>query len=341
MFQIPTWEMFPEIPAARLRSDHRKNPAVYFCEIGAQFSDTVKSWMPVDQLMKCVNLDLKPKLRGNPKTVYFMGIDVGLKNDPTAITVMHIEPIKREIYNASGEVIDEVIVPKYELDKQVTLQAGKVERKNKNVDYKTVNSDTISEFLDFDSIGDSVEQLCKDFYIEKGLFDQYTGAPLLQNLTKRGFTQFEMTYFDRRFSSEIYNNFLISVIDEAVILYDDWEDKQFEEGKHGPFISEIIDLQSEFISKYITIVHAPEVEGKHDDRSDSYVRALWCATQYLNKNATMYNRSLLSQQQAANNANAMSASRYHRMNHRYSPERRVYKKDSPYSIFSKRMAGRK
>lgn len=341
MFQIPSWEMFPGIDSTELREKHRRNPAVYMCEMGAQFSDTVKSWMPVDQLMKCVDPVMKPKLRGSPKTVYFMGIDIGLKNDPTAISVLHIEPTKKHIYNASGDIIDEVIVPKYELDKQITLQAGKIEKKNKNVNYKTVTSESISEFLDFEVIGDSVEQLAKDFYIEKGLFDQYTGPPLMQNLTKRGFTQFEMTYFDRRFSSEIYNNFLINVIDESVILYDDWEDMPIEDGKHGPFISEIIDLQSQFISKYITIVHAPEVEGKHDDRSDSYVRALWCATQYLNKNATMFNRSLLSQHQAANNAVNYLAGRYHRMNHRHSPERRVHKKESPYSVFTKKMGGRK
>lgn len=341
MFQIPTWEMYPGIDSSELREKYRRNPAVYFCEIGGQFSDTVKSWMPVDQLKKCIDPNLKPKLRGKPNTIYFMGIDIGLKNDPTAISVLHIEPVKKPIYNSSGNVIDEIVVPKYELDKQIILQAGKNSKKDKNIDNTVVTSESISEFLDFEIIGDNVEQLAKDFYVEKGLFDQYTGPPLMQNLTKRGFTQFEMTYFDRRFSSEIYNNFLINVIDEAIILYDDWEDKQIEEGKHGPFISEIIDLQSQFISKYITIVQAPEVEGKHDDRCDSYVRALWCATQYLNKNSTMFNRSVTNQMQSANNNMSSLAMRYHKFNHRHSPERRAFKRESPYSVFTKKIGGRR
>ena len=37
---------------------------------------------------------------------------------------------KQESYS---DVIDEIIVPKYELDKQVILQAGKIEKKDKNV----------------------------------------------------------------------------------------------------------------------------------------------------------------------------------------------------------------
>lgn len=337
MFQIPTWEMYPGIDSSELREKHRRNPAVYACEIGAQFSDTVKSWMPVDQLLKCVNPTLKPKLRGAPKTVYFMGIDVGLKDDPTAISILHIEPTKKPIYNASGTLVDEVVVPKYELDLQVTLQVEKKDKKNQNQSYQTVDSELISDYLDFDTITDKIQSLCKDFYIQKGLFDQLTGPNLMQNLTKRGFTQFEMMYSNRTNASEIYNNFLVNIIDEAIILYDDHEGKIIEEGKYGPFISEIIGLESQYVSKYITIVQAPKGEGFHDDRCDSFVRALWCATQFLNKNVTMFNNSTIAQHQAATHAANLLAGRYQKRNHRFSPERRVYKKDSPYSVFTKKM----
>jgi hypothetical protein len=219
--------------------------------------------MPRDQFLKCVVPDLKPKMRGKPRTSYFMGVDIGLKKDMTAFSVVHIEPCREPIFDLEGRVVDEVIVPKYELDYQEIMQAG-------HGDYKGM------EFLDFDMISERIEAICKEFSVQKGLFDQYNGVPLKQSLDKKGLTQFEMMYFDRRINSDIYNNFILQVIDGKIRVYDEGGTTD----KHGEFVSEVLDLQSEYSSKYITLVAAPEVEGKHDDRSDSFVRALWCATQW-------------------------------------------------------------
>lgn len=278
MFQIPTWELFSEVDPSELRERFRRNQDVYWCEYGAQFSDTVKSWMNHDAFIKCIEPTLKPKIRGIPRVPHFMGVDIGLKNDQTAISIIHIENTQEPVFNIDGKVIDEITVPKYELDYQEVIQAGVGE-----------HADRV--FLDFDAIADRIVALCNDFYVHEGFFDQYNGIPLKQRLDKLGMSQFEMAYFDRRINSELYNNFMLQTIDGKLRLYDEppkkpeagqlASTKEGLEYKYGPFVAEVLELQSETISKYLTLVFAPQIEGKHDDRSDSFVRALWKATQYL------------------------------------------------------------
>lgn len=324
MFQIPTWELYPTIDSSELRERFRRNPDVFWCEIGAQFSETVKSWMPHDPFLKCIIPELAEKMRGNPRTPYFMGVDVGLKKDPTAITVLHIENTVESVLDMHGNVIDEISVPKYELDKQVTLMAGEGDQQGQ-------------EFLDFDLIADTIEEICKEFSVHKGLFDQYNGVPLKQALEKKGLNQFEMKYFDRRINSEIYNNFLLQVIDGKLRLYD--TKPRAEDLKHGEFITEVLELESRYISKYITEVEAPQQEGKHDDRSDSFVRALWCATEFLTDKGDQGNTSLLqSQHYQPSDYNSFMNRR--RQSHRYVPDRQARKHNSPFNVFFNKRGGR-
>jgi len=314
MFQVPTWEMYPDIDSSELRERYRRNPDVYWCEIGAKFSDTVKSWMPREQLLRCVEPDLKPKMRGTPRTLHFMGVDIGLKKDMTAFSVVHIEHFKEPVFDLNGNLIDEVIVPKYEMDYQEVMQAGK-------------GSYAGMEFLDFDMISERIESICREFSIQKGLFDQYNGVPLKQALDKKGLNQFEMMYFDRRINSELYNNFMLQVIDGKLRLFDEGATSD----KNGEFISEVLDLQSEYISKYITLVAAPEIEGKHDDRSDSFVRALWCATQWAVQKGSMD----ISSTAVYDSANASQTIRKQTFGTSYiDPKRNLRRKNSsPYSVF--------
>lgn len=327
MFQIPTWELYPDVNSSELREKFRRNPDVYWCEIGAKFSDTVKSWMPRDAFLKCVDTNLKPKIRGVPRVPHFMGIDIGLKKDPTAITILHVENTKTPIYNASGEVIDEVPSVKYEMDHQETMLAGTGDHAGR-------------EFLDFDAIADRIEKLSKDFPIHKGLFDQYNGIPLMQTLQKKGLTQFEMVYFDRRFNSEIFNNFMLQVIDGKLVMYDVKEDgTPLGENEHGEFVSEVLELQSHMISKYITEVFAPEMEGKHDDRADSFARALWCATEHLTKNRSYQPDPGLQQLlQGASSYNLFQMRKA--KHHMYVNERRAMRQNSPLQVFFNRKGRR-
>lgn len=340
MFQIPSWELWSDIDSSMLRESHRRNPDIFWCEYGAQFSDTVKAWMPHEPFIECIVPELSKKMRGKPRTHYFMGIDVGLKKDPTCITVTHIEYIKEPIYNADNQIIDEIVIPKYEMDCQETMKAGEGEFEG-------------AEYLDFDMIADRVELICKEFAITKGLFDQYNGVPLKQRLDKKGFPQFELVYFDRRLNSEIYNNWLVNTIDGRIRIYDEPPAPGKEKDpslitigdtnkKYGPFVSEVLQLQSQFISKYITMVFAPQMEGYHDDRSDSFARSLWLATEFLTK--TKGAGEHVTAQQAKEQLESHTYNKYRMMKMRgrlfagYRTYREVRRPQSAHSVF---MGGRR
>jgi len=330
MFQIPSWELWDGIDSSMLREAHRRNPDVFWCEIGAQFSDTVKAWMPHDAFIECIDPGLKKKMRGKPRTPYFMGVDIGLKKDMTAISITHVEYVKEPIFNVNNQIIDEITIPKYELDCIEVMQAGVGEFEG-------------AQFLDFDQIGERIADLCKEFSIHKGLFDQYNGVPLKQNLDKKGLMMFDMVYFDRRLNSEIYNNWLLAVIDGKLRIYDE-PPAEGSDKKFGPFVTEVMQLQSQFISKYITIVQAPEMEGCHDDRSDSFARSLWLASEYLTK--TKGAGEATSQQQAQAQMEAHTYNHYKMMKMRgrayagYSTHREVRRPNSAYSVFFNRRGRR-
>jgi hypothetical protein len=80
-------------------------------------------------------------------------------------------------------------------------------------------------------------------------------------------------------------------------------------------------------------VFAPEIEGKHDDRSDSFVRALWCATEWLTKNKDNSGQFLPSMQFTENaNSLRMYQAKKQRpyMNQRTGMSN---SRTSPYSVF--------
>jgi hypothetical protein len=73
----------------------------------------------------------------------------------------------------------------------------------------------------------------------------------------------------------MFQNFKNLMLDKKVTLYD-WPIPEGED--HSAHIAELLELQAEFISKYVIKVEAPKIEGKHDDLSDALIRMVWTAT---------------------------------------------------------------
>jgi hypothetical protein len=80
----------PTVDSSVLRDEKKRNPALFDCEYGAKFSDTVSSWMDEQTLNKIISdrLPINPK-NGKRGVEYFMGIDYAGKNDGAAITIAH------------------------------------------------------------------------------------------------------------------------------------------------------------------------------------------------------------------------------------------------------------
>ena len=242
--QAPSWEINPTISSKYLRKKYKEDPANFLVEFGAEFSDRLHGWIRrEDDLLQCIDVTRKPRKVGIARQPHFMGIDIGLVNNGTAIAIVHLE--------------DDLIV----LD-------------HLDVRYAGVGPYRDMDQLDFESIADWITDLSKKFYIWKGSFDQREGLPLEQALRKRGLQQFEMEYASRDKNSKMYQTFKLLMLDKKLSLYDypilDGEE-------HCDYINELLSLQEKRLSKYQIEVSAPNLPGKFDDQADALARAVWLA----------------------------------------------------------------
>ena len=242
--QAPSWEINPTISGKYLRKKYKEDPSKFLVEFGSEFSDRLHGWIRRDDdLLDCVDPDLRPRGSGVGRIPHFMGVDLGLVNNGTAISIVHLEK--------------DVIVLDY------------IE-----VRYAGVGPYHSMDQLDFESLADWIEELCKKFYVWRGSFDQREGLPLEQNLRRRGLQQFEMEYSSRDKNSKAYQAFKLLLLDKKIKLYD-WPIA--EDDDHCEYIQELLDLQEKRLSKYQIEVSAPDMPGKFDDQADALARAVWMA----------------------------------------------------------------
>jgi hypothetical protein len=251
--QAPTWEVNPTVPASEFEKHYMKDPAVFFTEYGGEFTDRTRGWIEKEEdLINCIDPTLRPKTSGASRVAHFLGLDLGLVGDGTAIAIGHLD--------TSGKII---------LDLVDQIKAGEGRYRD-------------MERLDFDAVADWILELSKRFYITEGIFDQWAGIPLEQALAKRGLKQFKATQMTKIVNSEIYNNFKNMMWDNRLVLYDFPKENN---DSHCSYIQELLELQAEQHTKYIISVEAPKVEGKHDDRSDALARMIWIASQKISNQA--------------------------------------------------------
>jgi hypothetical protein len=181
---------------------------------------------------------------------HFIGIDVGLVNDASAVAIGHI--------NDQQQIVLDLI-------DQIKAGEGQYAR---------------CERLEFDDVVEWIFQLSRKFYLSHGIFDQWSGIPFEQALIKRGLRQLQSEHFTKQLNSEVYRNFKDMMWDKRIVLYD-WPIESGHE--HCSYIEELLELQAEFHSKYVTEVHAPNMDGKHDDRSDALTRMIWLASQHVGR----------------------------------------------------------
>lgn len=249
--EAPTWEVNPTIPASEFEKHYLKDPGVFLTEYGGQFTDRTRGWIEREEdLLVCVDKNLRPQVRGIPRRPYFLGLDLGLKGDGTAAAIGHI---------------DEQSKIKVDLIDQIKAGEGKY-----------IDQDR----LDFDDVADWVKDLTTRFYIAEGIFDQWYGIAFEQAMKKRGLMQMRSVQMTKPISSQMFQNFKNMLWDKRLLIYDF---PILPNENHSIHIKELLELQARFHSKYITTVEAPNVEGKHDDLSDALVRMVWVAANRLLK----------------------------------------------------------
>lgn len=251
--QAPTWEVNPTVPSGTFEASYFKDPRVFATEFGAEFTDRTRGWIPDSKdLLACVDTTLRPKARGPIRAPHFMGLDVALVNDYTAVAIGHLDE--------QGNVV---------LDYIDRIRAG---------EGKYVKQ----ERLEFDDIADWIYDLSKKFYIARGVFDQWAGIPMEQALQKKGLKQMEAVHHTRQLTSQMFQNFKDMMYDTRLVLYN-WPPPEREGQENCDYIEELLGLQEEVISKYIILVEAPRGGDRHDDYADALVRMVWLATTHAGK----------------------------------------------------------
>jgi hypothetical protein len=271
MLQAPTWEVNPTVPADYYRGEYNRSPEKFHCEFGAQFSDSIKSWIDDQEAFKrCIDPELRPETRGRPKQVHFLGMDLALKEDRTSIVLTRpeddrIKLVYHEEWQASTKWTD--LNPHLE---EPMHPFG-----------KTLES---VEVLDFDAITEWIEELCRRFYVEEGMFDQWSGYALEQALQKKGLARIHTQKFSSIESSAMFESWKQMMYYEKHWLYNYPSSMNSQTSNvFAPYLKELLELEAHKKSKHIIDVEAPQIRGKHDDFSDAFIRSSWLSMQKVSK----------------------------------------------------------
>lgn len=250
--QAPTWEVNPTIPAREYDKHFRIDPEIFHIEYGAQFSDKTRSWIEREEdLEACIDLKLAPKVNAPALTPHFIGIDVGLKQDGSALAIGHIDEHKNIV-----------------LDVMDWIRPGDP---GPYVDLEHIPLDEISKW---------VQGYTRKFYIVEGIFDQYVGIVFEDELKKKGISNLHSVHMTKNLNSDIFKNFKTLMYERRLALFN----YPLPQGQaYCDYIEELLRLQATRHSKHVVTVEAPNLKGHHDDRSDALVRMVWVASQHLGK----------------------------------------------------------
>jgi len=264
MIQAPSWEVNPKnVPSAYLRTKYREDRDNYEREFGAQFSDKISGWLEDAHLRKAIVPELQPKLAGIPGVPTFMGIDLGLTTNGTAICITavnqehEIELLFADVWYPTAAIIDPI--------------------------YSSYVKNM--ETLSFEKIADWIAELVHKYNVRDGIFDQWTGEPLKQLLAKKRVTCLRMLSFSRDLKSKIYQNFKLMLLDKKLRLFNTGRIKDAETGtqEDSPLIVELLRLQRKIYAGNLAVVNKSDIPGYQDDLSDALVRSVYAATENLDQ----------------------------------------------------------
>ncbi len=249
MVQLYSSLMNPTIDSDFLKIEYKKNKKSFNCEYGAEFSDSSSNWVedPI-KFDECVNKKVTTsQIKGLTHGEYFMGIDLGLKNDSTAISIVHKEE------------------DKYILDYSECWFSGSSDVWTlPNSIYHQSNKEWAGyDIIPIKEIAKKIEHLCQWFPIRRGSFDQWAaGYPLLEELETLGISNIFMDNYSAGVTRQMWERLKTLYEDQSLDLFN-----------HPVLIKELKILENSQTGKNIK-VQAPQRAGYHDDISDSYARAI-------------------------------------------------------------------
>jgi hypothetical protein len=302
--QAPTWEVNPTISAEVFQEYYAEDPRVFYTEFGAEFTDRTLGWLEdPEDLFACIDKHARPRSRGQARRPYFMGFDLGLVNDASAMAIVHINEENKIVLDYVGQI-----------------KAGEGEF-------------TDRDRLEFEDVAAWIQRMSRMFNIRSGLFDQWNAIPLEQALAKKGLQQIKSEHMSAQKNSEIYQILKSMIWDKRLVLYDisDREKRRLQElekpiPEHLEYIQQLLELQAEYKSKYVISVQAPQSDGKHDDYPDALSRAVYLASQQMGKLRHIAGVHRQGQQASKQSARVRRANRRQRMLGGSDPKRQIQRK---------------
>lgn len=254
MYNMYTCMINPTVDSSVLRDEKKRNPALFDCEYGAKFSDTVASWMDNATISKVINekLSINPK-SGKRGVEYYMGIDYAGKNDGAAISIVHKE---------GDKIILDYADVYYGSQSDVWWE-------NHNKTYDNVNKLFSGyDIIPLQGFADEIKRLNEIFPIKYGWFDQFNGYGLMEMLKQRGLYQFEMKSINAGLNMQMYQYAKEMICSELIEI-----------PNHPILIPEMLTLEESKNGAKVS-VEAPKRTGFHDDITDSTIIAIHALSEY-------------------------------------------------------------
>jgi hypothetical protein len=264
---IGTSIMNPRITASKLHNEYKENTMTYRAEFGGSFLDSAESYVRKAAFQPCVDAGRQNSVGFNQKNLgreFFWGLDLGMKNDATALAIGHFE--FRSEFNGIGLVYDYIdrmmvgekftgpgIKPNIVGDEMGEKYAGKYT--------ELPLPDVLAWLLHMNTI-----MPCTD-----GVTDQHGGSQLVQLLQMKGIIKMSLLHITPRINSQMFF---------ALKGYIDNKGARFPD--EPKFALEIGQVEAEMLNKYTLKVAAPMEKGAHDDMVDAAAMVAFVAQRYLN-----------------------------------------------------------
>lgn len=276
-----SWEVNPKIKRESLEKDYQTDPEgakiKYECEPPKysqglfQFPEKIDEVVMVGKKAQCPNLIVTEKittrtlhngeqrhfvglelynLNLDPSYVYYLGGDGGVETDSYVISLFHAEPVLVTVVE-NGEIYEKWVNKPVE-DLILEWRPNKKDRLP----------------VDLLNVADILEQICKQVYVKKALFDKFNSAEVVQRLMSYG-VEAEDKNWSNPFQVQIYQNLKSLIYTNQIALLD-----------HTLDTDDRLNANEEL--KAIKIINGNKIDhdpGKSKDYSDARAGAVWiCST---------------------------------------------------------------
>ena len=257
MFKMPCTFVHPYLSGRFLQSQYKKDPDVYDCEYGAEFSDRTKGWIKDERVVKrCARVSFH--IPGSSGRKYYAGSDLGVKNNGTALAVVHKE--------------DGIIL----LDKIEVYYAGLPPFEDESI-------------LDLREIAKIFAERGQEYPYYKGVLDQWNGAGFMGHLLNERVTAFELLEITNRMKAEMFQLARTLIYNRELQLYmepgteaiegslkREERDNTWDASNPGfSLVRELCSLEERTTTRGSSVVSKTRGNTANDDASDALVRAVW------------------------------------------------------------------